>query len=485
MSIPHSGELEIGKVFISQRDNYAANFGAVFRSSAIFWSKNGDGVKTTISFCNYWLYKNSLEVGVILTLRTLEGNLLQRIPVSFETSDVFNFVAPDSFEGSVEVEVFCAKNLRIPYAAIMAVYETSESISMVHSYARAYSQHEIEERRVITEGRESCWTLRETDRLTSFCVFHNGSLPCAEQTIELGVRNHHGLERTCSFELPALNPYQTCILEPRRYFPEIAAWLGGEPGNGRMRFRLNGGFTRMLCGIRDLTDGQIQVTHSNFDYSIHETDVIEEGSLKAYMLSPDVGPGRSQEIVVYPDSRQGRYRFDDGSISDRYETGSIYRRSYDSHAGRCVSFATEESSLPTRIVTGLRINSDLDVVPAECSLGVVHHETPKKHFAWMLVSREFNSSISWTDYREVYGGCPEEAKLVFKLYRPGKKGALSKEYTFGALPASGTIGLDEIFDEPLDLDRSFGYLTTWCSYGGLVFFSTIQKGRSISIEHSF
>lgn len=85
--------------------------------------------------------------------------------------------------------------MRIPYAAIMAIYESTESISMVHSYARAYSQHEIEEKRTITIGEESCWTLRDNLDTTSFSVIHNGPNQHERQIIKLAVRNFLGKEQ--------------------------------------------------------------------------------------------------------------------------------------------------------------------------------------------------------------------------------------------------------------------------------------------------
>lgn len=180
------------EIFISQKDNFAANFGDVLRSSAIFWARCRDGMTTTVTFSNYWLYKNRTEVAVVVNLRDAEGRLHARRHVAFDDSEMCNFTPPDGFEGSVEVEVFANRNIRIPYAAIMAVYETREAVSMVHSYARAYSQHEIEDGRTICKGEEACWTVRAGDGLVSFAAFHNGSLEQRAQTAQLRIRNHRG-----------------------------------------------------------------------------------------------------------------------------------------------------------------------------------------------------------------------------------------------------------------------------------------------------
>ena len=83
---------------------------------------------------------------------------------------------------------------------------------MVHSYARAYSQHEIEDKRTITNGEESCWTLRDDDINSSFSVIHNGPNKQANQKAKLSVRNWLGNEQSVEIELPELLPFQTIFL---------------------------------------------------------------------------------------------------------------------------------------------------------------------------------------------------------------------------------------------------------------------------------
>jgi hypothetical protein len=472
------------KILISQADNYAGNFGEVLRSSAVFWVKNSPQLLTTISFSNYWRYKNFTDVNIVVNLRKLSGELIQRKAVSFENSSVCNYSPPENFEGSVEVEVFSIKNMRIPYAAIMAVYESTNSISMVHSYGRAYSQHEIEDKRTISDGEESCWTLRDSDENTSFSVIHNGPNKQENQKIKLSVRNWLGKEQITEFEFPEMAAYETKIFEPKKYFPNLVEWLDGKPGNARISFKLNGSFSRMLCGIRAIDGKQLQVTHSNFDYSRHDTDTITEGVLRAYMRTPNVVGNFRQEIVVYPDTNKGEYISTTEGNTAKFSTGDIHRLEFESNEGQVVQFSRDDNILPTRIVTALRLNSKESVIPAECSLGVVHHNRPKKNFHWMLVSRKFNSQICWIDFQEVYGGCPENAELVFKLYRPDSIEEMIRKFKKSDFSHKNSTTLLELFDSDFITD-DYCYVSVWCSYGGLLFFSTLEKSNSISIEHSF
>jgi hypothetical protein len=473
-------------IYISQADNYAGKFGEVVRSSAIFWARHDAQVKTTISISNYWKYKNSIDACVLVNLRDLSGRLLDRARISFAESEVCNYCPPRDFHGSIEVEAFSARNLRIPYAAVMAIYECADSISMVHSYARAYSQHEIEDKRTICIGEESCWTVRETPAVTSFCAIHNGAGRTPDQRVRLGIRRTRGAERVTHFELPGLAPFQTVVIEPRLHFPDLVDWLQGEAGNARISFRLEGAFTRMLCGVHTVDWTQLQTTHSNFDYSIHQTDTLTQPDAAAYMLTPTIRvPGVRQEVVVYPDSCPGNYTMSGDGFQVRFHTTQTVEQTFADNEGVRLEFRREDGLLPTRIITGLRLKPGGAVVPAECSTGVAHGRRPPKHFSWMVVSPGFDSAVCWVAFSDIYGACPADAKMVFKLYAPGAREAVTREMTYGQLPSGGWLRLKELFDGLESWSEAYGYLSVWSSYGGLEFSSTLRKKDSICIEHSF
>ena len=98
----------------------------------------------------------------------MKGDLVRRDSIDLESKNVETLSPPNDFCGSCEVEAFSANDLRIPYSAIMGVYETRDSISMVHSYTRTYSQIEVEDGKTISDGHEGCWVLRDCDNIRSF-----------------------------------------------------------------------------------------------------------------------------------------------------------------------------------------------------------------------------------------------------------------------------------------------------------------------------
>ena len=147
----------------------------------------------------------------------MDGSLVERKEYRFEERNVINFseLEGQNFEGSVEVEVFAAQNMVIPYSAIMVIYENQNSISMTHSYGRVYSPHEIEEGRTVMNGEESCWTIRDTDSIKSFAVFHNGTGIQPAQTLKLQVLNHKNESKTYNYNIDELKPYASVKVVPQ------------------------------------------------------------------------------------------------------------------------------------------------------------------------------------------------------------------------------------------------------------------------------
>ena len=108
---------------------------------------------------------------IIASLRDLEGNLILRERLSFETGHVINYkpkILDEEFEGSLEMEAIANDNLGIPFAAMLVVYEAKNSVSMVHGYTRTYTPHEIEEGKVIEFGEEAGLVCRDNEHIRFF-----------------------------------------------------------------------------------------------------------------------------------------------------------------------------------------------------------------------------------------------------------------------------------------------------------------------------
>ena len=161
---------------INQQDNFKNNFGYCLRSSSIFFIPP-EPVKTSFVLSNYWQFKNNLEVFLIVNYRNMMGYLVKREKINLKDKLVVELKSPKGLSGSCEIEAFSNKDLKIPYSAIMAVYESKESISMVHSYSRVYSKSEIVNKKIIIDGKEGCWTLRDNKELNHLQFYIMGLKP--------------------------------------------------------------------------------------------------------------------------------------------------------------------------------------------------------------------------------------------------------------------------------------------------------------------
>ena len=177
---------------------------------------------------------------------------------------------------------------------------------MVHSYGRNHSLIELEDGNSITEGRESCWTLRHDPQVTNSAVFHNGHMPVAEQTAKLIVTDHLGVDHETSFEIPAMRPFETVMFEVERIFPDVKSCLDGKDGWASVHFDNHSSFTRLLILWRHEQSRELQVTHSNFDYSEHQTDMVKT-DMPAYMKVPEIPGVEDTNVVVYPKFSPGTY----------------------------------------------------------------------------------------------------------------------------------------------------------------------------------
>ena len=113
--------------------------------------------------------------------------LLEKNKFNFSNGLVKNFVPLNGKQGngSVEIKITSKNNLRIPYAAIVALYKTKLGITGLHSYSRVY----YEKGENFSKGVEGSWTIRDTNKVSSFCVFHNGKLPQPAQSIQVQLQN--------------------------------------------------------------------------------------------------------------------------------------------------------------------------------------------------------------------------------------------------------------------------------------------------------
>ena len=468
-------------VLLDQQKNYSADFGAIFRSSAIFYIPKN--VKTTITVSNYWDFKNGTKVGLLFSIRSMDGKIIERRERYFEEGLVINESDWPIENGSVEVEAFGNKNLRIPYAAVMGIYETEKSISMVHSYGRNHNLIEIEDGGSLTIGRESCWTLRCNNSVINEAVFHNGHLEINEQEALFTITNIQGAEKKVRFFIPSLKAFETYIFSVVDIFPNYKDFLIGSNGWGTVHFENQTAFTRLLLVWRDQESKEVQVTHSNFDYSEIETNKID-ATKPALMKWPSLlSASETGKVVVYPKFSKGRYKISSNENINETDNGLFISVK---NIEKLEFASTDSNSIPSRIVTGFEYKIDDEVLPLECSMGIVHEQRPPKRFHWAVVSKKFKSQLFFNSFDEIYD-MPTDPFLVFRLYSSSSLEYSEKRLELDSLSnLPDGIFVENLFDNDPKLDnQNFCYVSMFSNYGGLFMYSSMLKEKSMTIEHSF
>ena len=480
------------KVYLDQKHNYAKNFGIAYRSSTNFYFKKDKNFSTTINYMNYWPIKKSIEVVVIASLRDMRGNLLLREQVPFGSGHVVNYspkIEKENFEGSLEMEAIAAGNLEIPYAAMLAVYDAEDSISMVHGYTRNYSPHEVEEGRTITFGEEAGLVLRDTSEIRSFFIGHNGIFEQDEQEITLWVTNHKNKTIETKFYFPKLNKYETFKIYPRDHIEDLVSFLGGQTGNCAIKFKLNGGFTRLLAGNETVDEKEFQVLHSNFNYNRHDPGFV--GDELGYFSFPFLENHEKQIVHLDPFSAEGKYLLTN-SDGDEYlfEPG---KRVDIKMKSEVLKIKRLDGNLPARV--NLVFSSFLK--GADCKLGMesargfYHSKRPPKHRLWMVsaLGKKLRSKLIIHSITDLYGPVGDNSEITITLYRENTLDTKIKKFKGKEINQfKKGVYVDEIFPDECNLrNNDIGQL--WIdssSFGGYQAFTTIEKENGCaSIEHNY
>ena len=467
---------------INQSENFNSDFGYCLRSSSIFYLPPFP-IKTKIILSNYWFFKNNINVFILASFRNMKGKLIKREELKFKNKNVIE-IDSQNIVGSCEIEAFSSVDLKIPYSAIMVVYETAKSISMVHSYSRLYSSLEIEDKKTITDGHEGCWVLKDNNKVESFGVLHNGSKLQKKQKMTFVFENFKGTKKKISFNHDPIKPYETVLIKPSNYFENIKDFLQGKDGTCSFHFELSNSFTRMLIGWNTNDFSQMQVTHSNFDYSAHETDFVKDEHNTAYMTIPKID-NHKLNVLIYPDRSPGNYLLKSSVLKKINIPKKLY--SFESNT-QVLEFKREDGKLPSRIVTGIKLESkNKNVLAAECSLGVYHFKVPPKRFHWGLCSAKYNSNLFITAIKDIFGD-PFSASICLRLYTQKSVQINEKIINWKDIShdnLNGKIEIKKIFDKSFIDYENYMYVSLFSKYGGFFAYTTLVKGQSISLEHTF
>ena len=153
----------------------------------------------------------------------------------------------------------------------------------------------------------------------------------------------------------------------------------------------------MLIGNESTEKGlDMQVTHSNFNYKVHGSDLLPKNSvsLKPY-------PGRinsKSEFIIYPHLVEGSYKAKLGNKVHNINNNEKILRIPLQKKYREIKILPNKSPLPSRFQLGLVSNINKQRIPNEVAFSSITGIEPLKRFHWGIVSAKFNSSILLTAF---------------------------------------------------------------------------------------
>lgn len=255
----------------------------VFRSSAIFPVLQQPGISSRILFLGYWILKRNIhEIACVITLRDLEGTILNRHTLVIAEAKTYRIEVSDqltacglpretNFQGSLEVEFYSTQNLVFPYPAVVINYYGPNFCSVVHTAQRVYNDFDDMNKNSQTAVPESGFNIYADKDREPFLGLINGSLAVPEGKLNLQIFNSENQMLSHEVAMGPMVPYETRIIYLGREMA-LQDFLHGKPGTGKAYFQLNWIFPRLLIGNIDHSLPAITLTHSYYDCSNAKSD---------------------------------------------------------------------------------------------------------------------------------------------------------------------------------------------------------------------
>ena len=252
----------------------------------------------------------------------------------------------------------------------------------------------------------------------------------------------------------------------------------------------------MLVGNEVISSNELQVTHSNFDYSKVKTDMCEIDECM-YMTVPNFDSNLQQSISLFPtstldsalltvtsfDSQQSILDVDKIKFSAKECPKEINLDSNAKAFNLSIKSLSQNTSLPTRMPFGICTNSGL--LHSEMSLGAYTNLRPPKRFHWIHFCQiaDVSTTIFATAIEDIYGPAP--TNIICRVYYPGNTEFDQCELNFSEI--RNGISLHRILNYLENPEfNGYGYLSFFSNHGGLMIFSCLKTiSGSLSIEHSF
>jgi hypothetical protein len=508
----------------------------VLRSSAIFPVRHDAQCQSRVSFMGYWLLKRGIpELGLLVTLRDAGGAVILRDLEQITTADarrielgallarVYGEKGPESFEGSVELEVISPRSLIFPYPAFVLEYFGEGFNGAVHTTGRVYNDFEDLQENSESQVAESGFDVWPGAGRHPFFAFTNGPIPNPAPTVAWILTSASGRQTCGTFVLPPLSAYATRFVMLDDHVDLTP--LGEEPGSISLLHNFSGFFPRFVAGTFQEEPKTVSITHTYYDCSpmnrgrdywepqdplYHDASLfcplfLDGDTRTETVLYPIFSPSRFGVGLHFHDtsgrlllSLPGFMKLDttEGRLI-RIDHGAILRQHGVRDATGVLITAERETGgvLPSRLKTGFNVRGggpgDLGCNIC-CNLAPFHGPAPAtpptftdktRPFRWLPI---LNHGRSVVVIANVSGekAYRRSAHVRVSLYREGHEAPLEWEVS---LPPFGQVRIDTGVDAQIVrfLDGRSGWVVFRPDHAGVVGYYFDFHPRAIAGDHGF
>jgi hypothetical protein len=303
----------------------------VHRSSLLVPELSGH--RAVISFLNHFLIKRGIdEVACRITAVDANGKRINAKTLTVKEPRAY-FVElaplfPDSNPNSYIVEFFSARNLAIPYPAVMVNHFGNGTFNMVHAYNRVLNDVFEQDGDVSAMPAESSIDVRVDDEVDTFAIFASGPQAYRGDVV-LELAGPSGRKQaSVALDMPRLTQRAVGLKD---VMPDLKV-----QNDGVLRIRAPSQFLffgRMLAGQR-AKSGAFSANHTYYD-SGTTTPEYHRDNTASWIIHPYF-PELTNTVRFYPFFSASRLRFSlmlqdrQGAEIHRAEIGELVSPSDDS-----------------------------------------------------------------------------------------------------------------------------------------------------------
>jgi hypothetical protein len=298
------------------------NYYPTMRSSAIFPARLIKGkIDTIITFMGYWLLKRDIkEITAILTIRSSDGTIVIIESKLIDCVKSFNWSIDcmlnksdmdfqGDFFGSVEVEIYSARDMVYPYPAITFSYTSQFGNTFVHTAGRIYTNLADMEANNEQVVAETGFDIISKKDYYPYFSFVNGPIEIKNTSIDLEFINIRGESLVVKRFIEHENSYSTIWINLLENEIE-RSFFNDQRGTVKIYHNLVGFFPRFVVGNVYKKFEAISLSHSYYDSSADKSDLStwknpnQEEFFDSVLSFPISFNYDYTELVVYPNFSQ-------------------------------------------------------------------------------------------------------------------------------------------------------------------------------------